>query len=457
VSRNASTTPISPVPPQDLEAEQSVLGSMLLDRDAIAGVVELVRPADFYAEKHRILFTVMVDLFERGEPVDLVTVTTHLVALGKLDAVGGALYLSALPNLVPAAAQAGHYAGMVRNTSVRRALLAAGHQIAGLGQDGSSPPDELIDQAEALLFAIRRNRTPQTLRSFPAVLTETMDQLERRYAQKGPVTGVASGFGDLDQLTAGWQPSDLILLAARPSMGKSAMAVDWCRHAALRRKVPVAFFSLEMHRTAIMERILSAETGVPLQQLRTGLMSEDDWQRLSRALGPVGEMREGIDDAGTLTTLEIRSRARRLKADGKCGLVIVDYLQLVQPRTQRENRVVEMAEVVRDLKSMAKELDVPVIALSQLSRAGEQSGSRRPQLHHLRDSGELEQVSDLVIFLYREEYYDLEKAQRENKTNVCEVIVAKHRNGPVGMVELYFDKAHARFQNLERRRQEAPA
>jgi replicative DNA helicase len=442
------------VPPQNLEAEQSVLGAMLLDRDAIAEVVEILHSGDFYRDANRQIYVAMLDLFERGEPVDQVTITTKLAALGKLEDVGGALYLSALPNAVPAPSQAAHYAELVRTASARRALLAAGHQIAALGQDGTQTPDELIDQAEALLFAIRRDRTSQTLRTFSAVLKETMDLIDRRYQQKGPVTGVASGFVDVDRLTTGWQPGDLILLAARPSVGKSTLAIDWCRHATLRYKVPVAFFSLEMQRTVIMERILSAETGVPLQHLRTGLMSEADWTTLSPKLGPISEMREGIDDAHSLTTLDIRARARRLRADGRCGLVIVDYLQLVQARTRRESRVLEVAEIVRDLKSLAKELEVPVIAVSQLSRAVEVSGSKRPMLSHLRDSGELEQVADLVIFLYREDYYDLEKAQREGKEHVCEVIIAKHRNGPTGNVELYFDKERARFRNLERRREE---
>jgi replicative DNA helicase len=442
------------MPPQNLEAEQAVLGSMLLDRDAIAQVVEVVRAADFYTEKHRTIFTIMVDLFERGEPVDLLTVTTTLTALGKLDAVGGPTYLSALPNAVPAVQQAVHYAGLVGNTSARRALRVAGYEIVGLSEDGTVSSDELIDQAEALLFAIRRDRTTPTLRLFPDVLKATMALIERRCEQKGPVTGVASGIVDLDRLTAGWQSGDLILLAARPSVGKTTLAIDVCRHATLHDKIPTLLFSLEMQAEAIMERILSAETGIPLQQLKTGLMSEADWARVSSKLGPISEMREGIDASSSLTTLEIRARARRLKADGRCGLVIVDYLGLVQPRTRRENRVLEVGEVARDLKSIAKELEVPVIALSQLSRAGEQGGAHRPQLHFLRDSGELEQVADLVIFLHREDYYDRERAQREGKANVCELILAKHRNGPTGMIELYFDKACVRFQNFERRREE---
>jgi replicative DNA helicase len=454
VTQNTTTTGGGAVPPKNLEAEQSVLGSMLLDRDAIARIVEVLQPADFYVEKHRVLFAVMVELFERGEPVDLLTVTTKLTALGRLDQAGGLPYVSTLPAAVPAVAHGAHYAELVRHTSARRALLVAGHQIVGLGQDGTAAPDELIDQAEALLFAIRRDRTAQTVRSFSTVLKETMDILECRYQEKGPVTGVAGGVADLDHLTTGWQPGDLILLAARPSMGKTTMAIDFCRHAALRQKIPVVFFSLEMHRTAIMERILSAEAKIPLQQLRTGLMSDADWARLSPELGPISEMREGIDDTPSLTVLEIRARARRLRAEGKCDLVIIDYLGLVQPRTRRENRVVEMGEVARDLKSLAKELEVPVIALSQLSRAGEQGGAHRPQLHHLRDSGELEQVADLVILLYRDDYYDLERAQREGKEHVCEVIVAKHRNGPTGMVEVFFDKEYARFRNLEQQHEE---
>jgi replicative DNA helicase len=443
------------VPPQNLEAEQSVLGSMLLDRDAIAAVVEILHSGDFYRDANRQIYLAMCDLFERGEPVDLVTVTTKLAALGKLEDVGGTLYLSALPNGVPAASQAAHYADLVRTASARRALRAAGHQIVALGQEGTASPDELIDQAEALLFAIRRDRTPQTLRTFPAVLKETLELLERRAQQPGPVTGVASGCLDVDRLTGGWQPGDLIVLAARPSVGKTTLAIQWGRHAVLRGKIPTVYFSLEMQRTSIMERILSAETGIPLQRLRTGLMSGDDWTTLSPKLEPISEMREGIDDAHALTTLEIRARARRRRADGRCGLVIVDYLQLVQARTRRENRVLEVAEIARDLKSLARELEIPVIAVSQLSRASEYSGTHRPQLHHWRESGELEQAADLVIFLYREDYHDLEKAQREGKEHICEVILAKSRNGPTGMAELYFDKEHARFRNLERRREEA--
>ena len=442
------------VPPQNLEAEQSVLGSMLLDRDAIARVVELLRPADFYAEKHRIIYTAMVDLFERGEPVDLVTVTNLLSDLGKLEAIGGASYLAALPNTVPTAANADHYAGIVYEKAQLRALISAGTQAVELGYSAADPADQLIAQAEATIYAVGTGRTISRMRPFKEMVKDSLALIEQRYLSKGTVTGIPSGFTDLDRMLGGWQKGEVVLVAARPSVGKTTFVTDCVMYAALRAKIPVAVFSLEMSWAAIMDRVWAAYVPMPMQVLRTGFLSEAHWTGIAQASGPLSEAPISLNDSATISVLEMRAQARRLKADGACKLVVVDHLQMIRSRTRHENRTQEMSEVVRDLKSMAKELDVPVIVVSQLSRAAEMSTEKRPQLRHLRDSGELEQVADVVLFLYREEYHDPEAAQQHNTENLCEVIIAKHRNGPVGSVELFFDKEHARFTTLEQHRHE---
>jgi replicative DNA helicase len=670
---------IERIPPQNLEAEQSVLGSMLLDRDAIARVVELLRPEDFYRDLHRTIYVAMLDLFERGEPVDLVTVTNRLSGMGKLDDVGGATYLAALPNTVPTAANSDFYAGIVLEKSMLRSLISAGTQIAALGYEGMDEVTALIDQAEKLVYGISSRRNMQDFQTIKEILKASFEKIDKRYQEKGTVTGVATGFTDFDMLTSGLQPADMVIVAARPSVGKTTLALNISQHAAIAHKVPVAIFSLETSKEQLVQRILCSEARVDNTKLRTGFLADEDWRKLARAMGGLSEAPIFIDDSATLSVMEMRAKARKLKAEHGLGLVVIDYIQMIQSYKRSENRTQELSEISRGIKSLAKELDLPIIAVSQLSRAVETLGSKRPMLSHLREcvtgdtlvqladgrrvpirnlvatqprvlavspygrivdaaadavwsvgrrnvcrvrlasgrtirctwehrvytgrgwvpvkelrladrlgiarrlpephatepwpegrvvllahligdgsflkhrgvtyttgseehsaavasaatamaalrgtayggsphfrfapsrgvvleyaailkdealrsqatndlfwdrvvsiepngeeevfdltvpgpaswladgivnhnSGEIEQVADLVIFLYREDYYDMEKAQKENKENICEVIIAKHRNGPIGSVELFFHKEYSRFANLERRR-----
>jgi replicative DNA helicase len=631
------TRPIERVPPQNLEAEQSVLGSMLLDRDAIARVVEALRPEDFYRDLHRTIYMAMLDLFERGEPVDLITVTNRLTGMGKLEDVGGATYLASLPNTVPTAANAEFYAGIVLEKSMLRALISAGTQIAFLGYEGMDEVTALIDQAEKLVYGISARRNIQDFQTIKEILKSSFEKIDKRYQEKGTVTGVATGFADFDMLTSGLQAADMVIVAARPSVGKSTLCNCIAQHAAITNKIPVAIFSLETSKEQLVQRILCSEARVDNSKLRTGYLADEDWRKLARAMGGLSEAPIFIDDSATLSVMEMRAKARKLRAEHGLGLIIIDYMQMIHSYKRSENRTQELSEIARGIKSLAKELDVPIIAVSQLSRAVETMGSRRPMLSHLREcvtgetivwdadtgrrhavadlvkeprwprllsldraghlvpirpaaviekgenevfeirtsmgrylratadhpvltpngwekvrelrppsliaaarslptlkkagslgcrepgfphqpnktsgrstglalveradsriavqtassellwdrvvhvaptgrapvydlvmptthnfvanglithnSGEIEQVADLVVFLYREDYYDVEKAQRENKENVCEVIIAKHRNGPIGHIELYFHKEFSRFENLEKRRQ----
>jgi replicative DNA helicase len=628
------------VPPQNLEAEQGVLGSMLLDRDAIARALEGLRAEDFYRDAHRVIFQAMVELFERGEPVDLITVTNRLAATGKLEDVGGATYLASLPNLVPTAANVDFYANIVLEKSMLRALINAGTHIAAMGYEGADDVAAMIDQAEKLVFGIASRRSVQDFEAIKEILKQSFEKIDRRYQEKGTITGVATGFSDFDMLTSGLQPADMVVVAARPSVGKTTLSLNIAQHAALVSKIPVAIFSLETSKEQLVQRILCSEAQVDNSKLRTGFLADEDWRKLARAMGGLSEAPIFIDDSATLSIIEMRAKARKLKAEHGLGLIVVDYIQMIQSYKRAENRTQELSEIARGIKSLAKELDVPIIAISQLSRAVEALGQKRPMLSHLREcvtgdtavwdadtgrqytiaelarastwprllsldrtgklarvrptavfakgendvfevltgvgrrvcatanhplltptgwkavkelgpessvgaarwpapidvespmvieagrgvtgmmrlqmgsrqssivalaerreakqtgettmndvlwdkvavitpkgrapvydlvmpgthnfvanglvvhnSGEIEQVSDLVVFLYREDYYDQEKAQKDNKENICEVIIAKHRNGPIGTVELYFHKEYSRFANLEKRRQ----
>jgi len=757
------------VPPQNLEAEQGVLGSMLLDRDAIARAIEGLRAEDFYRDAHRVIFQAMVELFERGEPVDLITVTNRLAANGKLEDVGGPTYVAALPNVVPTAANVEFYANIVLEKSMLRALISAGTHIAAMGYDGADDVAQMIDHAEKLVFGIAARRSVQDFEAIKEILKQSFEKIDRRYQEKGTLTGVPTGFTDLDMLTSGLQPADMVIFAARPSVGKCLSAdaeivledgsvatieeiykrrqarlltlgADWrfrftepsafvddgkkpvfrvttrlgrrvettashpfltldgwlplaalrvgdrvavprqlpvfgdqpvedhhlhhlatavrqavppaaftlprpqlarfltrlfaeigcastgpdgvlayiayttaaerparqiqhlllrfgivaslhrsrrhyrgaarpawqveitdaasirsfaseivtftkestvepvlaaaigshgpqqtqrmarferprvaarrfpaveaasvkdvaaesdrgdqgdlywdeivtiepqgekqvydltvpvthnfvandivthnttlalnvAQHAALVSKIPVAIFSLETSKEQLVQRILCSEAQVDNSKLRTGFLADEDWRKLARAMGGLSEAPIFIDDSATMSIIEMRAKSRKLKAEHGLGLIVIDYIQMIQSYKRAENRTQELSEIARGIKSLAKELDVPIIAISQLSRAVEALGQKRPMLSHLRESGEIEQVSDLVVFLYREDYYDQEKAQKENKANICELIIAKHRNGPIGTVELYFHKEYSRFANLEKRRQ----
>ena len=450
------TDVLTRVPPHNLEAEQGVLGSMLLDRDAIAVALEGLRAEDFYRDAHRAIFRAMAELFERGEPVDLITVTNRLAGAGALETVGGATYLAALPNVVPTSQNAEFYTGIVAEKAMLRALIGAGSRITALGYDGADEPQMLLDEAEQLVFAIGQRRQRNDVALIRDVLRAAFEKIDQRRLQRSQVTGLATGFADLDLLTSGLQPQDMVIVAARPAMGKTTFAGGLALHAALVERVPVVVFSLETSREQIVQRLLCARAEVDGTKLRTGYLGDDDWRKLARVMGAMSEAPIFIDDSPALTVMEMRAKARKLKAEHGLGLVVVDYIQLVQSYRRAENRTQELSEIARGIKSLAKELDVPVVAVSQLSRAVETMGSRRPMLSHLRESGELEAVADLVLFLYRDEYYDAERAREGGKENVCEVIVAKHRNGPVGTVELFFHKEQHRFGNLKRDQDRRP-
>jgi replicative DNA helicase len=437
---------LSRVPPQNTEAEQATLGSMLLDSDAITKALDILSPGDFYKDAHRIIFDTIVSMYEKGEPIDLVTVTEQLRRRDVLDAVGGIPYIASLASIVPTAANVQYYAGIVKEKAIYRALVKVGTSIAALGYEGAEDVDLALDQSEQLIFSLSQQRSTDGVADIKVVLMDTFERIESLYETKGRGTGVPTGFKDLDAMLTGLQPSDLIIIAARPSMGKTSLALNIASHVALNENLPVIIFSLEMSREQLAMSLLSAEARVDGQRLRRGQLADEDWQRLSYGLGRLSEAPLYIDDSPTLTALDIRARSRRLKAESGLGLIVIDYLQLIQGRARNENRQQEIAEITRSLKALARELRVPVVALAQLSRAVETASERRPLLSHLKESGEIETAADVVAFIYREDYYN----QNTQKKNVAEIIVAKQRNGPTGSVELMWRKEFTRFENLER-------
>jgi len=382
------------VPPQNLEAEQGVLGSMLLDRDAIARAIEGLRPEDFYRDAHRVIYAAMLELFERGEPVDLITVTNRLTGMGKLEDIGGATYLASLPNVVPTAANVDYYASIVLEKSMLRSLINAGTHIAALGYEGTDDVANLIDNAEKLVFGIAARRNVQDFQAIKEILKQSFEKIDKRYQEKGTVTGVATGFADLDMLTSGLQPSDMVIVAARPSVGKTTFAMNVAQRAALIDKIPVAIFSLETSKEQLVQRILCSEAQVDNTKLRTGFLADEDWRKLAKAMGGLSEAPIFIDDSATLSVIEMRAKARKLKAEHGLGLIVIDYIQMIQSFKRSENRTQELSEIARGIKSLAKELDVPIIAISQLSRAVETLGQKRPMLSHLRECV----ASDTVVW-----------------------------------------------------------
>jgi len=436
------------LPPQNLDAERSTLGAMFLDKDAIYRAMEILRPDDFYKNAHRYIYQTVLELTNKGEPVDLVTVSEALRQKKRLDEIGGIAYLTELANAVPTAAHIGHYARIVEEKSLLRQLIHTAGEIMAAGYDAEDDAEHIIDAAEKNIFAVTNRRAGRDIGSLKQILIEAFEQIERLYESRGTFTGVPTGFADLDRLTAGLQPSDFIILAARPSMGKTTFALNMAENAAVNLKIPVIIFSLEMSQEQLAVKLLCSEAGVDNQRIRTGNLLEEDWPRLSHALGRLSEAMIFIDDSPGISALEIRAKARRIKSEHGLGLVIVDYLQLMQNRYRVENRQQEVSEISRSLKALARELSVPVVALSQLSRAVEQRTNKRPSLADLRESGSLEQDADLVCFLYREDYYEPET----EKKNITELIVAKHRNGPTGTVEFLFQKEFSKFMSLEKYR-----
>lgn len=438
------------IPPQNLVAEQSVIGSMLLDKNAVVRVIEMLSPDSFYRDAHRFIYETILELFDRGEPVDLVTVTENLRKAGKLDAVGGSIYVADLLNSVPTAANVEHYAKIVEEKAVLRKLIESGTRIVSNGFSDPEDVDQVLDQAEKSIFDIALKRTREGFTKIDSVIKRVLDKIDALYGKKEAITGTPSGFPDLDQLTAGFQNSDLIIIAARPSVGKTAFALNIAALVSIKHHIPVAIFSLEMNKEQLAQRMLCSEAEVDAQRLKTASLSDTGWKKLTRALGRLSEAPLYIDDAASTTVTEIRAKARRLKIEKGLGLVIVDYLQLMRGRGRIENRVQEISDIARSLKTLARELEVPVVALSQLSRAVEQRPDRIPRLSDLRESGEIEQTADVVMFIHREDYYN----PQSERGNVAEIIIAKQRNGPIGVVELVFRKEIAKFCSKETRYEE---
>jgi replicative DNA helicase len=434
--------------PYDLDAEEAVLGSLLIDRDAIIPIATFVRPEDFYRESNRWVYQVFLDLYNRREPGDLVTVSSELERQGRLDSVGGPAHLASLVNCVPTSVHVEYYAHVVERCSIMRRLIRAGAEIAALAYDDSGSVEAVLGKAQQVLYGVSTRRSALGFQSVRDVLEQYFDKLDSLHEHKGQIVGVPTGFHDLDQLTGGLQKSDLVVLAARPGAGKTSLALSMAHNAAVKRNTTVGIFSLEMSAEQLVQRLLAMETGVDSQRLRLGYINEDEWVDISRAFGRLAEAHVFVDDTAGLSAMELRSKARRLQAEAGVGLVIVDYLQLMQG-SRTENRVQEISDITRSLKEMARELNVPVIAVSQLSRAVESRESHVPKLSDLRESGSIEQDADIVMFIYREELY---KKDTDRK-GIVELHVSKHRNGPTGVVSLRFFEKTTRFADLEVYRQ----
>ncbi|AGB42476.1 replicative DNA helicase [Halobacteroides halobius DSM 5150] len=438
---------VEKVPPHSLDAEKSTLGSMLLDRDAIGKGIEILTSDDFYWQSHSIIFGAISQLFEAGEPVDLVTINQQLREDKKLEEVGGASYITSLVNSVPTAANIEHYAKIVGEKAMLRRLIKVAGEISQLGYSEEEDVDTLLDKAESRIFEISQTRRTDGFANVKDVLMDTFDRLEQLHEHNSDVTGVPTGFSDLDKMTSGFQESDLIIIAARPSMGKTALALNIAQYVAVEEDIPVAIFSLEMSKAQLVQRMLCTEAQVDNHRLRTGKLRDNDWRRLSQAAGRLGESNIFIDDTPGISAMEMRAKARRIKTEHGLGMILIDYLQLMQGSGSSESRQLEVSKISRSLKGLARELDVPVVSLSQLSRAVEQRNDKRPQLSDLRSSGSIEQDADVVAFIYRDEYYNPDT----EKQGITEIIVGKQRNGPVGTVELAFQKEYTRFVDLSKR------
>ncbi len=432
-------------PPQNIDAEQSVLGALFIDREAIYKVVKLVTPADFYLESHRLIYQAIIALDDEGKAIDLVTVTDYLKRNNQLDKVGGATYVASLLGMVPTAANVEHYAKIVEEKSVLRNLISAATRIANMGYQGNEEVDKLVSEAEHLFSELSSRRVTKEFISLQEILLEIFKIIENRYRNKGQISGVQTGFVDLDSLCCGLQPGDLIIVAGRPAMGKTSLGMTIAHNVALKENLPVAVFSLEMSRAQLVQRILCSEAMVDQQKVRSGYLEESDWSNLLKAAGNLSQTDLYIDDSAGLTVRQLQAKAKNLKAEKGLGLIVIDYLQLLSGNA-RESRQQEIAEISRSLKNLAKDLDVPVIALAQLSRAVEQRQDKKPIMSDLRESGSLEQDADVVMFIYREEYYNPET----EKKGIAEIIVAKQRNGPTGVVELAFIKEFTKFVNLSK-------
>ena len=438
------------IPPHDIDAEQAVIGSMLTDKDAVVDAIEILKPDDFYRQDNKTIYEAILNLYNRAEPIDIITVKSELTSLGKLEAVGGLEYIAVLPDKVPTTANVEKYIKIVEEKSILRRLIKASNELIDLGYAQSEEVDVIIDQAEKKVFEISQGKNQKGYTAIKDILVESFAELEKLYNQKETITGIPTGFADLDYKTAGLHNSDLVLVAARPAMGKSAFALNIATNAAVQAKVPTVIFNLEMSKSQLVSRILCSEAMVDSNKVRTGKIEEDDWVKLATALGPLSEAPIYIDDTPGITVTEIRAKCRKLKMEKNIGLIVIDYLQLIQGSGKRNSsREQEISEISRSLKILAKELDVPVIALSQLSRAAEQRADHRPMLSDLRESGAIEQDADIVMFLYRDDYYNPDS----EKKNIAEVIMAKHRAGSTGTVELLWLGNYTKFVNIEKYRE----
>ena len=437
------------VPPHDIEAEQAVIGSMLTDKDAVVTAIEVLKEEDFYREDNKLIYSAIVNLYNKAEPIDIITLKSELTAMGKLEAAGGWEYIAEVPDRVPTTANVEQYVKIVEEKSALRNLIKTANEIINLGYDPTEDVEQIIDAAEKKIFEVMQKRNQKGYASIKDILVDSFTELEKLYNQKEHVTGVPTGFIDLDYKTSGLHDSDLVIVAARPAMGKSAFALNIAANAAIRAKVPVIIFSLEMSKEQMTNRILCSEAMVDSNKVRTGKIDDDDWTKLAMTSGELSEAPIYIDETPGISIMEIRAKCRKLKLEKDIGLVVIDYIQLVQGSGKRgASREQEISEISRSLKILAKEIGVPVIALSQLSRAAEQRTDHRPMLSDLRESGAIEQDADIVMFLYRDEYYN----EDTEKKNIAEVILAKHRGGSTGTVELLWLGNYTKFVNIDKYR-----
>lgn len=445
-SKNTATDPsLKKLPPQSIEAEESILSAILLDNSTLLDVLELLSPEDFYRTAHQKIFTAIESLFSKAEPVDLITLTNALRDSNDLEKIGGAAYLARIVDTVPSAINVSHYAQIVRDKSALRRLIARAGEITLRCYEEAGDFDQVLDFAEGAVFEISENKHRAAFHPLGKIIESNIDALEERQGNKALITGIPTGFTRLDHMTSGLQGSDLIILAARPAMGKTALALNMARNAAFESNIPVAIFSLEMSKEQLSMRMLCSEARVDSSRVRSGFLNPEDWNRITDAAGALSEAPLFIDDSPDISTTSIRTKCRRLKMDKDLGLVIVDYLQLMRGRQSTERRDLEISEISRSLKLLAKELNVPVVALSQLNRKLEERSDKRPQLSDLRESGALEQDADVVAFIYRDEVYN--KDENNPNRGTAEVILSKQRNGPTGVVPLTFLGAYTRFEN----------
>lgn len=443
------------IPPQSVKAEKAMLGSLMLDKEGIFKVIDLVKPNDFYKNSHGDIYQAMIELSEKGEPIDILTLTQKLEEKKRLENVGGASYLSEILATVPTPSHLLHYSKIVREKKVLRDLIQASGEISSFGYNESADVDLLLDKAEKKIFSISQQSLTQNFIPIKSELDEAFERIDKIHSQKGILRGVTTGFQKLDNKLAGFQKGDLILLAARPSLGKTSLALDIARVASLKNNLRIGIFSIEMSKEQLVDRLIAAQAGISLWKLRTGKLSEEeDFTKIQEALSTLSQASIYIDDAASSTVLQMRAMARRLQAEKGLDLIIIDYLQLIESRNPRDGIVQQVTEISKSLKALAKEINVPVLALSQLSRAVEQRpGDHRPKLADLRESGSLEQDADVVLFIYRADKYHPEKSE----PNITEIIISKHRNGPTGKIELYFDQDLVSFREVERDYEEETA